>query len=872
MTESEIDIEQRPVGNAFARAIDRIIEPRILGPVIGTLAVGLALFVIHEISGKLHLNHIGEAIAATSAETVIPALFFTIISFGALALYDVLAVRRVAPGRVPAKIAVMAGMIGYGFSNAIGFHVFVGGPVRYRIYQAVGLDASDVGRIVGTSLITFTGGLLTVVGFALLLDPTGIPALQMLSPAADRVLGGAIIVFLAICIFWLSRGLRNVTLLGWRFPLPTAGSAVAQILIGAIDIAAAAAALYVLLPADVVPSYSVFLVLFVVAILATIISHAPGGLGVMEATILVGLGAGTRSDVIAALVVFRIIYYLLPLTLSAAALLAFEVYRARSTMSVLAGRTFRLTRRIVPPIATTLVLGGGMVLLFSGSTPAIGDRTDLLSDILPLPFAEASHLLASITGVLLIVIARGLYRRLAFARIAAIVLLVSGAAFSLLKGLDWEEALILCTVAAVLYVYRSAFYRKGDWRAFRPDITWIALMTIVVGAFTLVGFLAYRHVEYQSDMWWNFAWDADAPRFLRATVAIAIVGAVIAIDALMNRPAPATKNTKQLVPDPVRKVLETSAGTNGCVALLGDKSFMLATSERAFLMYAVSGRSWITMGDPVGDPGPSRELLWRFVEAADRAGARPVFYAVQPDYLTTYLDMNLAILKIGENARVDLTDFSLAGAARQPLRYAEGRATREGLVYSVIPKAEVPAALPELRAVSDEWLAHKHGKEKGFSLGYFDDAYMSEFDCAVLKKDGQIVAFANLWRSGDHDEFSVDLMRYRSGVSKVLMEAFFAHLLLYGKAEGYKWFNLGAAPLAGLSDHPLASTWNRVGTFIYKRGDEFYNFEGLRAFKQKFDPVWTPQYMACPRGLAMPQVLLDVTTLISGGPMGLFKR
>ncbi|RFC68781.1 MULTISPECIES: bifunctional lysylphosphatidylglycerol flippase/synthetase MprF [Mesorhizobium] len=872
MNETEIDIEHQPVGNAFARAIDRILEPQILGPVIGTIAVAIALFVIHEISGKIHLNHIGEAIAATSAETVIPALFFTMISFGALALYDVLAVRRIAPGRVPAKIAVMAGMVGYGFSNAIGFHVFVGGPVRYRIYQAAGLDASDVGRIVGTSLITFTGGLLTVLGVALLLDPTGVPALQMLTPVADRVLGGAILAFLAICLFWLSRGLHNVSLLGWRFPLPSAGSALAQILIGALDIAAAAAALYILLPSDVVPSFVVFLVLFVAAILATIISHAPGGLGVMEATILLGLGAGARPDVVAALVVYRIIYYLLPLSLSAIALLTFETYRARSTVSTLAGRTFRLTRRIVPPIATTLVLGGGMVLLFSGSTPAIGDRTDILSDILPLPFAEASHLLASITGVLLIVIARGLFRRLALARIAAIVLLLSGAAFSLLKGLDWEEALILSAVAAILYAYRSAFYRKGDWRSFRPDITWLALMAIVVGAFTLVGFLAYRHVEYQSDMWWDFAWDADAPRFMRATVAIAIVAAAIAVDALMHRPAPAPKNITQPVPDAVRTVLETSAGTNGCVALLGDKSFMVSPNGTAFLMYAVSGRSWITMGDPVGDPGPSRGLLWRFVEAADRAGARPVFYSVQPEYLTTYLDMNLAILKIGENARIPLTDFSLAGAARQPLRYAEGRATREGLVYSVIPKADVPAALPELRAVSDEWLEQKQGKEKGFSLGYFDDAYMSEFDCAVLKKDDKIVAFANLWRSGDHDEFSVDLMRYKSGTSKVLMEAFFAHLLLYGRDEGYKWFNLGAAPLAGLSDHPLASTWNRVGTFIYKRGDEFYNFEGLRAFKQKFDPVWTPQYMACPRGLAMPQVLLDVTTLISGGPMGIFKR
>ena len=872
MTDTETSPEDRQVGGAVVRVVDRIVEPRVLGPIAGAAAVAIALFVIHEISGKLHLHQIETALAATSFQTVAPALAFTFVSFIAMACYDVMAVRRVAPGKVPVRLAMFAGFVGYGFSNAIGFHVFVGGPVRYRIYQSAGADAADVGRIVGISLLTFWGGLLTIVGLALLFDPVGLPALALLTPAGDRIIGGAIMAGLAAGIVWLSRGNHKVSILGWDFPLPSAGSALAQIVIGAIDIGAAAAALYVLLPADIAPGYAIFLILFVAAIIASLISHAPGGLGVLEATILLGLGAGTRPDVVAALVLFRLVYYLLPLLLAASALLAFEIYRVRSTVSTVAGRTLAVTRHVVPPITATLAFAGGMVLLLSGNTPAAVERTDWLSDILPLPFAEASHLLASITGLLLVVIARGLYRRIAFARIAAIALLLSGAAFSLLKGLDWEEAVVLIAVALVLFVYRRAFYRRGDWRSFRPDPTWIGLIAIVIIAATLVGLLAYRHVEYQSDLWWQFAWDGDAPRFLRATLALAMVAATIAADAIINRPGQAKRAGPEPVPEAVRHVLETSSDTQSCLALLGDKTFMVSTSGRAFLMYAVSGRSWITMGDPVGDPKAARALIWRFAEAADHAGVRAVFYAVQPEFLPSYLDMNLAILKIGEVARVELTGFCLDGAVRQPLRYAIGKVTREGLAFSVIPKAEVPDALPRLRAVSDAWLKSKNGHEKGFSLGYFDDAYMSEFDCAVLRRDGEIVAFANLWRSGDRDECSIDLMRYRPGVSKVMMEALFAHLLLYGKAEGYRWFNLGAAPLAGLANHPLASTWSRVGTFIYRAGDEFYNFEGLRAFKQKFDPVWTPQYLACPGGLAMAQVLLDVTTLISGSPIRIFKR
>lgn len=872
MNDADAPIDEQNIGSGLSRTIDRIVEPRVLGPIVGAIAVAVAVVAIHEIGGKVHLNHILDAIAATSFSTVAPALAFTLISLMAMALYDVMAIRHIAPDKVPVRLALFAGFVGYGFSNAIGFHVFVGGPVRYRIYQSVGLDAADVGRIVGVSFLTFWGGLLTIVGLAMLLDPIGLPALSLVSPVDDRIIGGSILFGLLVVLLWLSRGQRQVSVLGWTFPFPSARSAAVQILIGAVDIGAAAAALYVLLPADVAPGFTVFLALFALAVVATVVSHAPGGLGVLEATILFGLGAGARPDVVAALVVFRIVYYLLPLALAALALLVFEIYRVRSTVSTVAGRTLALTRHIVPPISATLVFAGGLVLLFSGSVPAIGDRTDWLSDILPLPFAEASHLLASVTGLLLIIIARGLYRRIALARFAAIVLLLTGAVFSLMKGLDWEEAVVLIAVAATLFIYKDAFYRKGDWRSFRLDATWIGLLAIVVIASTIVGLLAYRHVEYQSSIWWEFAWDGDAPRFLRATMALAIVAAALAIDTVINRPPHPKPSGRSAVPDAVRRILETSSGTEPCVALLGDKSFMISPCEKAFLMYARSGNSWITMGDPVGDAQAGSTLIWRFAEAADQAGARAVFYSIQPEFLTHYLDMSLAILKIGEVARISLSDFSLDGAVRQPLRYAYGKSSREGLVFSVIPKADVASFLPELRAVSDEWMDKKHGSEKGFSLGYFDDDYMREFDCAVLRKGDEIVAFANLWRSGDGEELSVDLMRYKRGVSKIMMDALFAHILLLGKAEGYKWFNLGAAPLSGLADHPLASTWNRIGTFIYKRGDEIYNFEGLRAFKQKFDPVWTPQYLACPGGLAMPQILLDITTLISGNPIRIFKR
>jgi phosphatidylglycerol lysyltransferase len=713
--------------------------------------------------------------------------------------------------------------------------------------------------------------LLAAVGAALLFDPIGAPLLNVLGPSADRWIGGSILLALTGFVGWLSAAKRQLNLFGWRLPMPGGRSAVAQILIGAIDIAAACAALYLLLPADVAPSFVAFLIVFVVGILFSVISHAPGGLGVMEATILVGLGAVGRSDVLAALLVFRIVYYLLPLVLAAAAILVIEFRRARPSTTGSEATYPNWMQRVIAPASGVLVVICGLVLLISGNTPSENSRIDFLRDALPLPFAEASHMLASLIGLLLVVIAHGLFRRIALANTAAILLLTAGAVFSMLKGLDWEEALILLAVTAALFLFRDAFYRRGDWRSFRPGVGWLSLVSIVAVATTFVGILAFRHVEYSSQLWWDFAWSGDAPRFLRASLAISVVVCALSLDALINRPI--QRRIHQVdVPEAVRNILAETDSTQPSVALLGDKDFIVSADKRAFLMYGVSGRSWISMGDPVGESDAARGLIWRFAEDADRAGGRAVFYAIGPEMISSYLDLGMGILKIGEVARVELKSFSLDGAARQDFRYADRKAEREGLDFEILPKSSVPEVLVDLKAVSDAWLATKHGHEKGFSLGRFENSYVREFDCAVMRKNGQIVAFANLWKGANLDEISVDLMRYRPGVSKILMDAFFARLLLRAKADGYHWFNLGAAPLSGLADHPLSSTWNRIGTFIYRRGDELYNFEGLRAFKQKFNPVWTPQYLACRGGFAIAHVLLDVAGLIAGGPVGIFRR
>jgi phosphatidylglycerol lysyltransferase len=851
--------------------LPRALRGELLWFVVAAAILSLAGVVLNRISGEVSLGDIRAAAGQMAPHRLGAALALTALSFVGMGFYDIIASRCVARDRVPARIAAFAGMTGYALSNALGFHMFVGGPVRYRIYASQGLDAADVGRIVGIAFGALWLGFAALFGLILVLDPGGFPLLQGLAPGADRLAGIALVAGILALIAWVWRADRSISLLRWKMPLPGGPSTILLLLVGALDVAAAAGALYILLPADLLPGFAAFIALFTLALLAGTASHVPGGLGVLEATLLVGLGAGDRPDAYAALLLFRLIYYVLPLGIAGVALAAFEGRRFQQPIVRVSRSAARTARPFVARALAGLVFVGGVILLLSGNVPRETWRIEMLRDLVPLPFAETSHLMASLMGLLLLILSHGLMNRMALARIAAIVLLLGAATSSLVKGLDWEEAALLYVIAALLYISKGAFYRRGDWASFRPGPGWLTLVALTVISLTAIGFFAFRSVEYQTTLWWDFTWNGDAPRFLRATLALAVVFVALGVDALVNRPVQARIGRVE-IPDAVRRLLAQCPATQPNIALLADKRFMISDDESAFLMYGISGRSWIAMGDPVGDAAAGSDLVWRFAEMADRAGARAVFYAVSPENLPLYLDMGLALLKTGEVARVDLPGFSLAGKARQDLRTALNRAEREGLRFEVIPARDIPPLLPELRRVSDAWMTMKKGQEKGFSLGRFDDAYLASFDVAVMRREGEIVAFANLWRGAEKTEIAIDLMRYRSDASKVLMDALFAQLMLYGQAQGYKWFSLGAAPLAGLADHPLASTWNRVGTFIYRRGDEFFNFEGLRAYKQKFAPVWTPVYLAAPGGLELPRALMDVAGLISGGRMGLIRR
>lgn len=831
----------------------------------------ISLLVLTHLSSDVYIHDVRQSLHAIPGRVLWLALFFTFVSFAAVALYDVVAVETIAPGRVPYRISAMAGGAGYAISNALGFSLLTGGALRYRVYAAEGIDIADIGRIIGTSWMAIWFAFFILIAVALVIDPSRIPWIVSFGPVVDQIIGATILVAVAVLLYWLSRRERTLQIGKMSVRLPSTQGALMQILAGLVDVAAAAATLYVLLPAGSVSSIPAFALVYVVAVALGIISHAPGGIGAFEATIIAGLGLGQNPDAIAALVAYRAIYTLIPFLVAIAGFVISEILRRRHILAAPAHSAIRIFEPLIPPLSAGIAFLGGIVLLISTVTPDFHRRLEALGDILPLPFLEMSHLGASFVGLALLIVARGLARRLWRAWVLALGLFSLGALFALVKGLAWEEALILALMAGTLFLFRDSFYRKPLGERFTLNWGWLASIGTTAFAVIWLGFFAYRHVEYANELWWEFAWDAQASRFLRASVLVLTFLAAITINTIINGVG-RVKLRAQPIPEQVPALVAQSPRASDALALLGDKRFLMDPQDRGFVMYARSGGSLVSMGEPVGTDEAISDLAWAFRGLADRTGTRTVFYGVGPERLPLFLDMGLTALKLGEVARVDLSDFSLEGSKRQPLRYAARRLEKEGISFEIVSKDQTAGIMNDLRRVSDAWLEMKSGSEKRFSLGSFENAYLAHFDIAVLRKEGAIVAFANLWRGTDAQEIAVDLMRHVPDASSVIMDGLFANLLMAAKNEGYQWFNLGAAPLSGLSDSHLASRWNRIGSFIYRRGAEFYRFDGLRAFKDKFGPKWTPYYLICPPGLATPRSLIDATNLVSGSPFEVFKR
>jgi phosphatidylglycerol lysyltransferase len=800
------------------------------------IAIAVVLALTWTTLRGIHIREVRAAMGRLDTFWIWPACAFTALNVAVMGLYDVIAFRQT---RSPALDRWRYGAIAFAWSNFLTLGPVAGPAIRFWLYAPAIDRAADLQGGVLATAIAFTSGLAGWTAAVLL---------------AQRIHAGLIVtaltalaatLLIVLAARWLATRFADVT----DSPFATQTPAIA--IVGWLDWLLAAAAFLCIVRAGQGPANPLSsLPTFFFGQIIGLVSLAPGGLGSADAYWIARL-PGTPAANAGIVAAFRLIYYVLPWGLASLILLSWATRRVE--------RRIEIARRAV----ASLIGGGGLLIMLSSASPALHARLLALERVVPLPLVEFGQLVAATTGLLLIALALKLARGYRAAFRATMVLLGVGAISTLLKGFDWEEAIVLTGLAVAAASHAWLFDREsqGDWIE-GPDV---AIGAAAVAAFFIFGILSHRAGAGGFARLMELGYTLEGSRFARSVITLTL--AVLASAIYVTFRAPAT--FRRPADADVNHALELHASIGGSSTPLmlanGDKSIFL-DADRGFCAYRIIGPYLVVFADPVvrpDDRGEFLNALFRFAGEADR---RPLFYQLSPEWIPPLHDRGYIFFKLGEEGQLPLARVTTDGPAGKMFRQILRRGERDGVRFRVMPPYEAARRVDELQEISDDWLASKSVVERQFSIGFFDRAYLARFPCAVIETaDGsRIVAFANLLRGPMREEFSVDLMRYRSDGPKV-MDFLFASLFFYAKENEYRRFNLGMAPLASVGTVSGAHPRERLARLVFQHGEHWYNFRGLRFFKQKFEPDWQPRYLSYQSAWEFPIAIAYVSALIAGG-------
>ncbi|WP_376870537.1 bifunctional lysylphosphatidylglycerol flippase/synthetase MprF [Albirhodobacter sp. R86504] len=846
--------------------------------VLGLALFGAGLWAMYRLLRPVDAQDVIAQIRALPLSVMLIAIAATALAYLALIGYDWWALRYLDK-KLPPRTVVLGGFLGYAFGNTIGISVISGGAVRYRIYSAFGLNAFDVATLSSYIALAMGTGLTLVGLLALGVHPAALAAVLPLPETMIRwgALVGAFTTMGGLLALSISK--RSLTLGARKITMPSPQILAGQLFVALVNSTMAALALWILLPAGA-PDFGSFLAIYAAATMVGVLSHVPGGVGVFESVVLAAMPKDIPvTELAAALLMFRMVYFLLPfgiafliVSLNEARLAGGWVARVFGDISEPMRPAISALGGAVPWLAALWALGfGGYLLLLAMIPSAAPDDTD--ADLIRAILLEGGTMVSAVMGIVLLILSHGLIRRIEGAFWLTVAALGGGAIAALLNDLDLSSAALLSVAAVALLPFRPEFHRHAKITEGVFSASWFATISAVILATASFFFFVHEATPYSQAFWTEFTHDANTPRAFRAGLlgSAIFLAFSIYLALLPARRKPSTPAAESL--EQAARIIGAQNDPQACVALSGDKQVMLAGKDDAFIMYGRQRANWVALGDPVGAPSAVPDLAWGFQEEALRAGGRPIFYEVSAAHLPLWIEMGLILHKVGEEAVVPLRAFSLAGAKFKSMRAAFNKSEREGMAMEILSPPHSPDLIAQLQTVSDAWLTGKAGAEKGFSVGRFDPAYLAHFPIAVLRQNkGPIIAFANILAPGDGSRVAIDLMRYQPAQASGVMEFLFLALIEHYKSKGAAEFSLGIAPLAGLSERKTAAIWDRFGHLMFRHGGAFYNFAGLRAFKQKFRPDWRPRYIALPPSVSPMVAMTDVALLIAGGARGVLRK
>jgi phosphatidylglycerol lysyltransferase len=632
--------------------------PAVLG--LGLL-VGAVYVVIHEFHA-LKMHDIAESLHRIPRRALIKAFLWTVLSYGVLTFYDRLGTIY-AGHKVSYRRVAFASFCAYALAHNLGFPAVSGAAVRYRLYAHWGLAPLEIAKVVAFCSLTFGLGGMVLGGIILFYEPGSIPFFGTLFPHWAMYAIGAALWGVVAAYVTLSKVVGTVRLFGHEAVLPGWRMAIVQVLLATVDVAVTASIFYTLLPPSTDLTYLRFLGVYVASYTAGLAANLPGGIGVFDSAMLIGLADHVAApQVVGAIVVFRLFYYIIPLFLAGGLFAGNEVFLrggdlARRGAARIAARAGAPGVVQGPPMraatpfgrwnepdfaigaATGVVAMCGAMLLLIGVLMPQPDFTWIDPDFGDLA-NHASEYVPSLIGTGLMVLALGLSRRVTLAWGSTIVLLLIAAAFTAAQGVHLWVPGVLVAATFLVAPFRGAFYRHARLLTGPMEIqTLIPMLALMacISALALYG----RHYRFMADnSWWALVLSPDLPNGQRATVALTVVVALVAIWRLI-RPSRVT----YLPWNPQSRL---RYATLGAMPPLRADGVIMGEAERAALPFRRLEGVLLGLGDPAGAESDRPSAVWRLRDLAAQEGLDAAVWRAGSGLLKVYGDLGLTALPLNE--------------------------------------------------------------------------------------------------------------------------------------------------------------------------------------------------------------------------------
>lgn len=818
-------------------------------PLQMTLALVFIVVIFFALKDELRQVDMQDLHRMVSRLDIIDWIFLVgggLLAFSSCALYDLLFAHYLNLPLSKKRLFTI-GWIAQSFNNFVGFAGLTGGALRLKLYTAAGADERQsyqmsTGILASTLLGLFMMALPASFSLILLHKTAYLPLCLLLFACCPLYLFGDRLPVLRhrnSPLSFLSRAMRIKTLL----------------LSGAEWLVAALYFSFVLhYFAPNIPVSQGILV-YTVGTIIGILSMVPGGLGTFDATVLALFATlgHSPSEVVMALLAERLIYTLLPWLIGLLCLVL-EVFTNRFTPHLL----LRLSDMIPRMLAVGIAFCGAL-LLFSAALPTIFWRIHMLARLMPLSILLFSRGATVLVGILLIILARGIDLRLRHANTVTLWVLCAGIVTSLTKGLDFEVALILLFFMVALLLSRSLFDQPS------LPVTKTLMVQLIGGILLVIGIYAgiiavmqsvlHRPVHHpflpESAFWPGVA--------MLFTLALIIGLASLSTRRRYLTFTPPSKDDRARFE---ALVAQYGAGPFGHLFYMQDTMVFFAQGGTVCMLYRPYKNHIFVLSDPIGKPDDVGDAISELIVWADDLGMMVSFYNTGARYLTDYINEGFRFLKLGENATIDLTAFSLSGKKNRGLRHTRAVMEKEGYY---LRRAEPPHSLEQFavwQRISDEWLGKRH--ELRFSIGSFDRDYLQQgavFELCDSK--GRVQAFATEVPDFGNDTLSIDLMRYGSHAADGVMDMLFIALFEWAQEAGYRYFDLGSSPLANVGTGHYSPNRDKLIRTAYQFSSSIYSFSGLHRYKNKFHPNWTPVFLVYPDSSQLANILLSLVLLIN---------